>query len=100
MTLPAPIEFCAALARRFREERALQTAGSLTFTTLLSLAPLLALVLAVASAFPAYEKGIAELQAFILRDALPSDRKFNPPVISRGQAGAPGISAGAFPGCA
>ena len=71
MTLPAPIEFCAALARRFREERALQTAGSLTFTTLLSLAPLLAVALAVASVFPAYEKGIAELQAFILKDALP-----------------------------
>jgi len=32
MALPAPIEFCAAIARRFREERALQTAGSLTFT--------------------------------------------------------------------
>lgn len=71
MALPAPIEFCAAVARRFREERALQTAGSLTFTTLLSLAPLLAVVLAVASAFPAFEKGIAELQAFILKDALP-----------------------------
>jgi membrane protein len=71
MALPAPLEFCAAIARRLREERAPQTAGSLTFTTLLSLAPLLALVLAVASAFPAFEKGIADLQAFILQNALP-----------------------------
>jgi membrane protein len=71
MALPAPIEFCAAIARRFREERALQTAGSLTFTTLLSLAPLLALVLAVASAFPAFDTGIATLQKFVLQNALP-----------------------------
>lgn len=34
------------------------------------------------------------------QDQEGSDRKFNPPVISPGQAGAPGISAGAFPGCA
>ena len=71
MALPAPVEFCVAIARRFREERAPQTAGSLTFTTLLSLAPLLAVVLAIASAFPAFEKGIAELQAFVLQNALP-----------------------------
>ena len=71
MALPAPIEFSAAIARRFREERALQTAGSLTFTTLLSLAPLLALVLAVASAFPMFETGIATLQKFVLQNALP-----------------------------
>jgi membrane protein len=71
MALAAPLEFCAAIARRLREERAPQTAGSLTFTTLLSLAPLLAVVLAVASAFPAFEKGIAELQSFVLAHALP-----------------------------
>ena len=49
----------------------MQTAGSLTFTTLLSLAPLLALVLAVASAFPMFETGIATLQKFVLQNALP-----------------------------
>lgn len=69
--LPAPVEFLSALARRFREERALQTAGSLTFTTLLSLAPLLAVALAVATAFPAFEQAIATLQAFVLQHALP-----------------------------
>jgi len=71
MVLPAPLEFCAAMVRRFREERALQTSGSLTFTTLLSLAPLLAVVLAIASAFPAFEKGLADFQAFVLQNALP-----------------------------
>jgi membrane protein len=71
MALPAPLEFCAAVARRFREERALQTAGSLTFTTLLSLAPLLAVVLSVASVFPAFDTGIEKLQKFVLQNALP-----------------------------
>jgi membrane protein len=71
MALPAPVEFLLALVRRFREERALQTAGSLTFTTLLSLAPLLAVALAVATAFPAFEQGMAALQAFVLLHALP-----------------------------
>ncbi len=49
----------------------MQTAGSLTFTTLLSLAPLLVVVLAIASVFPGFEKGIAALQAFVLQNALP-----------------------------
>jgi len=71
MVLPAPLEFCAAIVRRFREERAMQTSGSLTFTTLLSLAPLLAVVLAIASAFPAFENGLAAFQAFVLQNALP-----------------------------
>ena len=69
--MPAPVEFLRALLRRFSEERSLQSAGSLTFTTLLSLAPLLAVALAVATAFPGFEQGIATLQAFILQHALP-----------------------------
>jgi membrane protein len=69
--LPASVEFLRALLRRFSEERSLQSAGSLTFTTLLSLAPLLAVALAVATAFPGFEQGIATLQAFILQHALP-----------------------------
>ena len=69
--MPAPVEFLRALLRRFSEERSLQSAGSLTFTTLLSLAPLLAVALAVATAFPAFEKAIATLQGFVLEHALP-----------------------------
>jgi membrane protein len=71
MALPAPLEFCAAVARRFSDERGFQTAGSLTFTSLLSLAPLLAVVLAIASAFPAFETGISTLRTFVLSNALP-----------------------------
>jgi len=35
------LTFCAAIVRRFQEERAIQTAGSLAYTTLLSMVPLL-----------------------------------------------------------
>lgn len=64
-------DFSVALVRRFHEERATQTAGSLTFTTLLSLVPLITVALALASAFPVFEKAIAALQSFILQNALP-----------------------------
>jgi membrane protein len=64
-------EFCLAMVQRFREERAMQTAGSLTYTSLLSLVPLITVVLAVATAFPVFDQAIGALQDFILDNALP-----------------------------
>jgi membrane protein len=69
--LPAPVEFSIAVARRFHDERILQTAGSLTYTSLLSLVPLLTVALAVASAFPVFEQVVGALQKFILLNMLP-----------------------------
>jgi membrane protein len=43
-------DFGLAVFWRFYEERGLQTAGSLTYTTLLSLVPLYTVTLAVATA--------------------------------------------------
>ena len=65
-------EFLLALVNRFREERATQTAGSLTYTTLLALVPLFAVALAVATAFPAFDEWIASLQRFITENLLPN----------------------------
>ena len=42
------------LGQRFREDRLGLTAGSLTFTTLISLVPLLTVMLAVFTAFPMF----------------------------------------------
>ena len=67
-------EFCLAVFRRFYEERALQTAGSLTYTTLLSLVPLITVALAVASAFPVFDEAIDALQLFLLENVLPDAR--------------------------
>ena len=64
-------EFSVALVTRFREERATQTAGSLTYTTLLSLVPLFTVALAIATAFPVFDEWIGSLQLFILENVLP-----------------------------
>src|SRR2546421_11265921 len=64
-------EFLLALVTRFREERATQTAGSLTYTTLLSLVPLFTVALAVSTAFPVFDEWIASLQLFIVENVLP-----------------------------
>ena len=69
--LRAAWEFAVALVNRFREERATQTAGSLTYTTLLALVPLFTVALAAATAFPVFEDWIASLQSFIVRNLLP-----------------------------
>src|SRR5205085_1432979 len=69
--LRAAWEFIVALVTRFREERATQTAGSLTYTTLLSMVPLFTVVLAVSTAFPVFDKAIESLQEFIVDNVLP-----------------------------
>jgi membrane protein len=64
-------DFCLAVFWRFYEERALQTAGSLTYTTLLSIVPLITVALAVATAFPVFDQAIETLQLFLLENFLP-----------------------------
>jgi len=65
------LSFCAAIVRRFQEERATQTAGSLAYTSLLSMVPLLTVALAIASAFPVFENAIDTLQTFLFDNVLP-----------------------------
>jgi len=67
-------DFGLAVFRRFYEERGLQTAGSLTFTTLLSLVPLITVALAVATAFPVFGEAIEALQVFLRENFLPEAR--------------------------
>lgn len=66
--------FGIAVTRRFEEERALQTAGSLSYTTLLSLVPVVTVALAIASAFPVFGDAVATLRSFILNNFLPDAR--------------------------
>ncbi len=60
-----------ALARRLREDRVVQAAGSLTFTTLLALVPLLAVVLAITAAFPVFDQLTGAFERFVVGNLLP-----------------------------
>jgi membrane protein len=64
-------EFGIAVARRFYEDRGAQAAGSLSFTTLLAMVPLLTVALALATAFPVFDDAIMTLQLFLFEHFLP-----------------------------
>src|SRR5260370_36026078 len=73
--MPLPLRqlgrFLAHVFRRFNEDRCLQIASSLTFTTLLALVPLVAITLALMAAFPIFS-GLGEhIHAFLLANMLP-----------------------------
>ena len=63
--------FCVALVRRFYEDRSGQTAGSLTYTSLLALVPLLTVALTVSTALPLFDRMVEALQDFVLENFLP-----------------------------
>ena len=59
--------------RRARQERLLQVAGSLTFTTLLSVVPFLAVSFALFTRFPILSRFEAMLETDVLANLLPAD---------------------------
>jgi len=59
--------------RRAREERVAQAAGSLTFTTLLSVVPFLAVSFALFTRFPVFQRFEKALEEVLLKSLLPAD---------------------------
>lgn len=59
------------LRERFREDRLGSTAGSLTFTTTISLVPLLTVALAVFSAFPMFARMESTVQKWLIQGLVP-----------------------------
>ncbi|MGC4080409.1 MAG: YihY family inner membrane protein [Rubrivivax sp.] len=59
------------LRQRFREDRLGLTAGSLTFTTLIALVPLVTVMLAVFTAFPIFAKFQIALEKYFLQALVP-----------------------------
>ena len=59
------------LARRFREDHLALTAGGLTFTTIISLVPLITVMLALFSAFPMFASLQEALQRYFLQTLVP-----------------------------
>ncbi len=58
--------------RRFYEDRGMQIASSLTFTSLLALVPMVTVALTVITAFPVFTTMTAALQTFVLENMMPA----------------------------
>ncbi len=61
------------IATRFVQDRCTQTAASLTFTTLLSLVPMITIALTVFSAFPVFEDFSAQIKIYLLNNLMPEN---------------------------
>lgn len=67
------VETLRTLRLRFRDDRLGLTAGSLTFTTLISLVPLLTVMLAVFAAFPMFNNFQVALEQYFLKSLVPDE---------------------------
>jgi len=63
--------FVVLVYRRFKEERCFQLCGSLTFTTLLALVPLITIMLTVVTAFPVFNEIVEVLRGFVTTNLVP-----------------------------
>ena len=63
--------FVHFVAQRFNQDRCMQIAGSLTYTTLLSLVPLFTILVAMLSALPFFEKIMVDIKIFLLLNLVP-----------------------------
>jgi len=65
------VETVGTLRQRFREDRLGLTAGSLTFTTLIALVPLVTVMLALFTAFPMFASFQGALEKYFLQSLVP-----------------------------
>ena len=63
--------FVRFVAQRFNEDHCAQVAASLTFTTLLSLVPLITVTITVFAAFPVFTDLMAQVKIFMLTNLVP-----------------------------
>jgi membrane protein len=64
--------FPAIVLQHFFHDRCLQGAGALSYTTILSLVPLTAVMVGVLSAFPVFDVVTEQLQGFIFKNFVPA----------------------------
>lgn len=60
------------LWQQFREDRSFESAAALSYTSLLALVPLMAVMFGVISAFPVFDRWAAELEAYIFANFVPA----------------------------
>lgn len=63
--------FIVLVYRRFKEERCFQLCGSLTFTSMLAMVPLVTIMLTVMTAFPVFDNLIEVLKNFVASNFMP-----------------------------
>lgn len=68
---PPLADFFGLAWRRFREERCLRIASSLTFTSLLATVPIITVALTLISAFPVFRELMLSVQQFMLQNMMP-----------------------------
>jgi len=66
------LNFMRFIVTRFNQDRCVQIAASLTFTTLLSLVPLVTIALAMFSAFPVFEEFSGQIKNYLLSNLMPN----------------------------
>ena len=71
-SIPRIRRLAAHVSRHFRDERLFDEAASLSFTSLLSMVPLLAVVFGVASAFPVFQQWGEKMQDFVFENLVPT----------------------------
>lgn len=64
--------FIVLVYRRFKEERCFQLCGSLTFTTMLALVPLVTIMATVMTAFPVFDSVVETLRAYVATNLVPA----------------------------
>ncbi|MDZ4203125.1 MAG: YihY family inner membrane protein [Gallionella sp.] len=70
-TLDDLVAFVRLVTLRFGQDRCAQIAASLSFTTLLSMVPLVTIALTLFSAFPVFEGFSAQIKSFLLSNLMP-----------------------------
>ncbi len=65
------VAFALEVPRRLFEDRLTQSAGSLTYTTLLAIVPLITVALSLATAFPVFDRAMEVLQNYVIENFLP-----------------------------
>jgi membrane protein len=64
--------FVVLVYRRFKEERCFQLCGSLTFTTMLALVPLVTIMATVMTAFPVFDNVVETLRTYVAANLVPN----------------------------
>lgn len=71
-SIPRVKRLAAHVFRHFSEDRLFDEAASLSYTSLLSMVPLLAVVFGVASAFPVFQQWAEKIQSFVFDNFVPA----------------------------